>query len=72
MIDMTELRNLIREYCQTELPKAKAEWIVPNIENIRKTFNTVKESGNYEDLKTALQNLHSGRNIFRFHMIPLS
>lgn len=68
MIDMTELRNLIREYCQTELPKAKAEWIVPNIENIRKTFNTVKESGNYEDLKTALQNLHSGRNIFRFHI----
>jgi len=68
MIDMTELRKMIREYCHTELPKAKAEWIVPNIENIRKTFNMVKESGDYERLKTALQHLHSGRNIFRFHI----
>jgi len=68
MIEENELRKLIREYCQTELPKAKVKWVIPNIENIRQTLNRVKESGDYESLREALQKLHSGKNIFRYHI----
>ncbi|MDV3104074.1 McrB family protein [Thermococcus waiotapuensis] len=67
MIEEAELRELIREYCHTELNKAK-EWAYKNIQEFRKTLSEIKNTGNYELLRDALRYLYSGETVLKLHI----
>ncbi|WP_010480087.1 McrB family protein [Thermococcus zilligii] len=65
MIGEAELRELIREYCHTELKRAKDELVGRSVQ-FRKTLSEIKNTGNYELLRDALRYLYSGKYALKY------
>ncbi|WP_456394816.1 hypothetical protein [Thermococcus sp.] len=67
MIDKTQLREWIKEYCRF-LSREVPDWMKNNPRKFREILKTVKETQEYTRVRDAIRLLHSGRNLLRFHL----